>query len=88
MRLIARSVWTFGILTATFGFLAASADPGVRSPCPGVRVRKQGLSAAEAAKKVDLTKYRATVRQVQGPGIELNEMARIYDVMDGRVLPR
>jgi len=52
-----------------------------------VALRKQGLSAVDAAKRVDLTNY-ASVPQIKGTGIELNEMARMYDVMDGRVLPR
>jgi glyoxylase-like metal-dependent hydrolase (beta-lactamase superfamily II) len=51
-------------------------------------LRKKGYSAEEAAKKVDLTPHSAHVPQIRGTGIDVNEMARMYDVMQGRSLPR
>lgn len=51
-------------------------------------LRTQGLSAQDAAKKIDLTKHKANLPQIQGPGVDPRAMVRIYEVMDGRVLPQ
>jgi glyoxylase-like metal-dependent hydrolase (beta-lactamase superfamily II) len=51
-------------------------------------LRRKGYSAEEAAKKVDLTPHSGHVPQIRSTGIDLNEMARMYDVMQGRNLPR
>ena len=48
----------------------------------GADLRKQGLSADQAAQKVDLTAYRSAFPQIQGPGAELRGVRRLYQWMD------
>ena len=45
-------------------------------------LRRQGLSAEAAAQKVDLTTYRNSFPQIQGPGADLRGMQRMYAWMD------
>jgi len=45
-------------------------------------LRKQGVSADAAAQRVDLTAYRSSFPQIQGPGVELRGMQRMYQWMD------
>src|SRR5258705_1279118 len=45
-------------------------------------LRKHGLSADQAAQKVDLTAYRSSFPQIQGPGAELRGVRRLYQWMD------
>jgi len=47
-------------------------------------LRKQGLSADQAAQKVDLTSHKADFPQLQGPGAELRGIRRMYAWMDER----
>jgi glyoxylase-like metal-dependent hydrolase (beta-lactamase superfamily II) len=47
-------------------------------------LRKQGLSAEETAKKVDLTSHNADFPQIQGPGAEVRGVRRMYEWMDER----
>jgi glyoxylase-like metal-dependent hydrolase (beta-lactamase superfamily II) len=47
-------------------------------------LRKQGLSAEEAAQKVDMTSHKADFPQIQGPGAELRGVRRMYEWMDER----
>jgi len=47
-------------------------------------LRKQGVSADAAAQRVDLTAYRSSFPQIQGPGVELRGMQRMYQWMDER----
>jgi cyclase len=47
-------------------------------------LRKQGLSADQAAQKVDLTAYRYAFPQIQGPGAEIRGVRRLYQWMDER----
>src|SRR5258708_50305 len=47
-------------------------------------LRKQGLSAEEAAQKVDMTSHKADFPQIQGPGAELRGVRRMYQWMDER----
>lgn len=54
----------------------------------GVALRKQGLTAAEAAKKIDLTKHQRFIPQLTMPGVDVRTVERMYDVMDGRIDPR
>jgi cyclase len=47
-------------------------------------LRKQGLSAEEAAQKVDLTSHQTDFPQIQGPGAEVRGVRRMYEWMDER----
>ena len=48
----------------------------------GADLRKQGLSADQAAQKMDLTVYRNAFPQIQGPGAEIRGVRRLYQWMD------
>jgi len=50
-------------------------------------LRKQGLSAEQAAQKVDLTSHKADFPQIQGPGADLRGVRRMYEWMDERAKP-
>jgi glyoxylase-like metal-dependent hydrolase (beta-lactamase superfamily II) len=45
-------------------------------------LRKQGVSADDAAKKVDLTSHKSDFSQIQGPGAEVRGVRRLYEWMD------
>jgi cyclase len=45
-------------------------------------LRKQGLSADEAAKKVDMTSHSKDFPQIQGPGAEVRGVRHMYEWMD------
>lgn len=47
-------------------------------------LRKQGVSADDAAKKVDMTSHKADFPQIQGPGAEIRGVRRMYEWMDDR----
>jgi len=47
-------------------------------------LRKQGVSADDAAKRVDLTSHKADFPQIQGPGAEVRGVRRMYEWMDER----
>jgi cyclase len=47
-------------------------------------LRTQGLSADQAAQRVDLTAYRNAFPQIQGPGAEIRGVRRLYQWMDER----
>ena len=47
-------------------------------------LRKQGVSADDAAKKVDMTSHKADFPQIQGPGAEVRGVRRMYEWMDER----
>jgi cyclase len=47
-------------------------------------LRKQGVSADDAAKKVDMTSHKADFPQIQGPGAEVRGIRRMYEWMDER----
>jgi glyoxylase-like metal-dependent hydrolase (beta-lactamase superfamily II) len=47
-------------------------------------LRKQGLSADQAAQKVDLTSHKADFPQIQGPGADVRGVRRMYEWMDER----
>ncbi len=66
-----------GLITAFQGYLRDL----IRQ---GADLRKQGLSADQAAQKVDLTAYRNAFPQIQGPGAELRGVRRLYQWMDER----
>jgi cyclase len=50
-------------------------------------LRKQGLSAEQAAQKVDLTSHKSDFPQIQGPGADLRGIRRMYEWMDERAKP-
>jgi cyclase len=50
-------------------------------------LRKQGLTADQAALKVDLTSHKADFPQIQGPGADLRGVRRMYEWMDERAKP-
>lgn len=45
------------------------------------RLKKEGASAAEAAKRADLTKHQGAL-PIQGPGVPILAAQRIYDLLD------
>jgi glyoxylase-like metal-dependent hydrolase (beta-lactamase superfamily II) len=47
-------------------------------------LRKQGLSADDAAAKVDLTKYRDEFASIRGVGIDVAAVRRMYQLADGK----
>jgi glyoxylase-like metal-dependent hydrolase (beta-lactamase superfamily II) len=47
-------------------------------------LRKQGLTADQAAERVDLTKYSAHFPAIRGPGADVRAVRRIYEWMDER----
>ena len=47
-------------------------------------LRKQGVSADDAAKRVHLTEYAKDFPQIQGPGAEIRGVRRIYAWLDYR----
>jgi hypothetical protein len=46
------------------------------------RLKLQGVSAEEAAKRADLTKHRPNFPTIQGPGIPAIAATRIYELLD------
>ena len=48
------------------------------------KFREQGLTPEETAKKVDMTSHGKDFPQIQGPGIDVIGVKRIYDWMDSR----
>ena len=46
------------------------------------RLKQQGVPADDAAKRADLTKHKAHFPTIQGPGVPLIGVTRIYDVID------
>jgi len=47
------------------------------------RLKQQGVSAEEASKRADLTKHKAHL-PIQGPGVPLIGVQRIYSLIDGK----
>lgn len=45
-------------------------------------LRKKGLTADDAAQKVDLTSHASAFPQIQGPGADLRGVRRVYEWMD------
>jgi cyclase len=46
------------------------------------RLKQQGVSAEEAAKRADLTKHKDRFPTINGPGVPLIAVTRIYDLLD------
>jgi cyclase len=51
-------------------------------------LKTQGVSAEDAARRVDMTNHKGAFPSIQSPGVDVRAMIRMYDVMDGRELPR
>jgi glyoxylase-like metal-dependent hydrolase (beta-lactamase superfamily II) len=49
------------------------------------RLKQQGVSAEEAAKRADLTKHKEHFPGIQGPGVPPIAAARIYELLDASV---
>ena len=64
-----------GLITAFQGYLRDFTKQAAE-------LRKQGVSADAAAQRVDLTAYKSSFPQIQGPGVELRGMQRMYQWMD------
>jgi glyoxylase-like metal-dependent hydrolase (beta-lactamase superfamily II) len=52
------------------------------------RLKQQGVSAEEAAKRADLTKHKDHFPMIQGPGVPLIGVTRIYELIDQGNRPR
>lgn len=50
----------------------------------GRALHEQQVSAADAAKRIDMTAHRSHYPAIQGPGVNLPAVSRLYDVMEGR----
>jgi glyoxylase-like metal-dependent hydrolase (beta-lactamase superfamily II) len=48
----------------------------------GAALRQQGLSADAMAPRVDLTSYKTSFPQIQGPGVDIRGARRLYEWMD------
>jgi cyclase len=46
------------------------------------RLKQQGVPAEEAAKRADLTKHKANFPTIQGPGVPLIGVTRVYELLD------
>jgi len=46
------------------------------------RLKQQGVSAAEAAKRADLTKHKGNFATINGPGVPLIAVNRIYELLN------
>jgi glyoxylase-like metal-dependent hydrolase (beta-lactamase superfamily II) len=51
-------------------------------------LRAQGVTAEDAARRVDLTSHRTDFPGIQGPGAELRGVRRMYEWMDEQKKPR
>jgi len=47
-------------------------------------LKKQGIAAEEAAKRVDMTAHKQFFPQIEGPGVDARAVVRMYEVMDAR----
>src|SRR5215471_10063050 len=61
-----------GLITAFQGYLRDLVKQGTE-------LRKQGVTAEEAAQRVDLTAYKASFPQIQGPGADIRGVRRLYE---------
>lgn len=48
------------------------------------RLKQQGVSAEEASKRADLTRHKERFPTIQGPGVPIIGVARIYELLDGQ----
>jgi cyclase len=64
-----------GLITAFQGYLRDLMKQGAA-------LRKQGLTADAAAQAVDLTAYKASFSQIQGPGADIRGVRRLFAWMD------
>ena len=47
-------------------------------------MKRQGISAAEASKRIDLTSHKEHFPQLTAPGVDARAVTRIYEVIDSR----
>lgn len=50
-------------------------------------LKRQGVKAADAAKRIDLTSHKAHFPQLTAPGVDVRAVSRIYQVIDSRAKP-
>jgi glyoxylase-like metal-dependent hydrolase (beta-lactamase superfamily II) len=48
------------------------------------RLKQQGVSAEDAAKRADLTRHKEHFATINGPGVPLIAVTRIYELLDSR----
>jgi len=48
-------------------------------------LKRMGLPAADAAKRVDMTSHKALFPQIQGTGVDERAVLRIYEVIDEKM---
>jgi glyoxylase-like metal-dependent hydrolase (beta-lactamase superfamily II) len=48
------------------------------------RLKQQGVSAEEAAKRADLTRHKDRFPSIQGPGVPILAVTRIYELLEGK----
>ncbi len=48
------------------------------------RLKQQGVSAEDAAKRADLTKHKEHFPTITAPGVPLIAVTRIYELIDGK----
>jgi glyoxylase-like metal-dependent hydrolase (beta-lactamase superfamily II) len=46
------------------------------------QLKSMNVSAEDAAKRIDMTAHKADFPTIQGPGVNVQWVARIYEVMD------
>jgi glyoxylase-like metal-dependent hydrolase (beta-lactamase superfamily II) len=46
------------------------------------RLKQQGVSAQEASKRADMTKHKGNFQTINGPGVPLIAVNRIYELLD------
>jgi cyclase len=64
-----------GLITAFQGYLTDLMKQGAT-------LRRQGLAADAAAQMVDLTAYKSSFAQIQGPGADIRGVRRLFEWMD------
>jgi cyclase len=47
-------------------------------------LKKQGVIADEASKRIDLTSHKTDFPNIQAPGVDIRFVTRIYELMDGK----
>ena len=51
------------------------------------RLHNEGVSPEQAARRVDMTSHREHYSDIQGPGVDLRSVERIYEVIEGNDMP-
>jgi cyclase len=66
-----------GLITAFQGYLTDLTRQGTE-------LKKQGVSAEDAAQRIDLTKYKTAFPSIQRPGADIRGVRRLYEWLDER----